>query len=152
MTWAGKQGFQTAPAPDSFVVDSVGAPLGTAHAERGLAYYEVALSGHMVPQYAPWVRLPVCRLRGRCSRGAAERIPGDGVSAREAGHALSHETNDAATAGFRRRGHWARMDVGLGLQSDRAHEHLRIRPEGLQSIFPCTAMTFSRLVTATLRV
>jgi carboxypeptidase D len=55
MTWAGKQGFQTAPAADSFVVDGIGS-LGTAHAERGLALYEVALSGHMVPQFAPWVR------------------------------------------------------------------------------------------------
>lgn len=52
MTWGGAQGFHTRPANDSFVVDGVGA-LGTAHTERGLAYIEVALSGHMVPQYSP---------------------------------------------------------------------------------------------------
>ena len=29
--------------------------LGTAHYERGLAYFEVELSGHMVPQFSPVV-------------------------------------------------------------------------------------------------
>lgn len=43
---AGKQGFQTPIRPDSFVVDTMGA-MGTAHIERGLAYFEVSLSGHM---------------------------------------------------------------------------------------------------------
>ncbi|KAF9460967.1 alpha/beta-hydrolase [Collybia nuda] len=52
MTWGGKQGFQTPIANDSFLVDGVGA-LGNAHTERGLTYLEVALSGHMVPQYSP---------------------------------------------------------------------------------------------------
>jgi hypothetical protein len=46
MTWNGLQGFQTPIANDSFIVDGVGA-LGTAHTERGLTYYEVALCGHM---------------------------------------------------------------------------------------------------------
>lgn len=46
MTWAGKQGFQTPIATDSFLVDGVGA-LGTSHTERGLTYVEVELSGHM---------------------------------------------------------------------------------------------------------
>ncbi|KAF8121422.1 Alpha/Beta hydrolase protein [Boletus edulis] len=42
----GLQGFQTPIANDSFVVDGVGA-YGNMHSERGLTYYEVALSGHM---------------------------------------------------------------------------------------------------------
>ena len=42
----GKQGFQTPIKNDSFVVDGMGA-LGQTHTERGLTYYEVALSGHM---------------------------------------------------------------------------------------------------------
>ncbi|KIL59177.1 hypothetical protein M378DRAFT_15036 [Amanita muscaria Koide BX008] len=46
MTWAGKQGFQTPIANDSFIVDGIGA-LGTVHEERGFTYYEVVLSGHM---------------------------------------------------------------------------------------------------------
>jgi carboxypeptidase D len=61
MTWAGKQGFQKQIAEDSFLVDGVGA-MGTSHVERKLAYVEVALSGHMVPQFSPVVsnlpRLP----------------------------------------------------------------------------------------------
>ncbi|OSD01947.1 alpha/beta-hydrolase [Trametes coccinea BRFM310] len=52
MTWNGQQGFQTPIQNDSFVVDGMGA-LGTAHSERGLTYFEVALSGHMVPQFSP---------------------------------------------------------------------------------------------------
>ncbi|KAG2126279.1 Alpha/Beta hydrolase protein [Suillus clintonianus] len=52
MTWGGLQGFQTPIAKDSFIVDGVGA-FGTMHSERKLTYYEVVLSGHMVPQFAP---------------------------------------------------------------------------------------------------
>ncbi|KAH9928842.1 Alpha/Beta hydrolase protein [Fomitopsis serialis] len=52
MTWDGLQGFQTSITNDSFVVEGVGA-LGNAHYERGLAYVEVALSGHMVPEFSP---------------------------------------------------------------------------------------------------
>lgn len=52
MTWQGKQGFQTPLLNDSFIVDTVG-PLGNMQSERGLTYYEVALSGHMVPQFSP---------------------------------------------------------------------------------------------------
>ncbi|KAG6811952.1 hypothetical protein H0H92_005116 [Tricholoma furcatifolium] len=52
MTWNGQQGFQTPIANDSFIVDGVGA-LGNTHTERGLTYVEVALSGHMVPQFSP---------------------------------------------------------------------------------------------------
>ncbi|KAF8905762.1 Alpha/Beta hydrolase protein [Gymnopilus junonius] len=52
MTWGGLQGFQTPIANDSFIVDGVGA-LGTIHTERGLTYFEVELSGHMVPQFSP---------------------------------------------------------------------------------------------------
>ena len=40
------QGFQTPIQNDSFVVDGMGA-LGRTHTERGLTFYEVALSGHM---------------------------------------------------------------------------------------------------------
>ncbi|EIN04304.1 alpha/beta-hydrolase [Punctularia strigosozonata HHB-11173 SS5] len=53
MTWNGLQGFQTPIQNDSFIVDGVGA-VGTAHQERGLTYYEVEQSGHMVPQFVPW--------------------------------------------------------------------------------------------------
>ena len=49
MTWSGHQGFQTPIADDSFLVDGIGA-LGRTHTERGLTYYEVALSGHMCVQ------------------------------------------------------------------------------------------------------
>jgi len=52
MTWGGMQGFQQPIANDSFIVDDVGA-LGTMHSERGLTYVEVALAGHMVPQFSP---------------------------------------------------------------------------------------------------
>ncbi|KAG1768812.1 Alpha/Beta hydrolase protein [Suillus occidentalis] len=52
MTWNGLQGFQTPITQDSFIVDGVGA-YGTMHSERGLTYYEVALSGHMIPEFAP---------------------------------------------------------------------------------------------------
>ncbi|KAH9856035.1 alpha/beta-hydrolase [Lenzites betulinus] len=52
MTWNGQQGFQEPIQPDSLIVDGMGA-LGTAHSERGLTYFEVALSGHMVPQFSP---------------------------------------------------------------------------------------------------
>lgn len=30
--------------------------MGTVQSERNLSYYEVSLSGHMVPQFAPQVR------------------------------------------------------------------------------------------------
>ena len=46
----GQQGFQTPIEEDSFIVDGMGA-LGTTHTERGLTYFEVALSGHM---YVPF--------------------------------------------------------------------------------------------------
>ncbi|KAH9949179.1 Alpha/Beta hydrolase protein [Amylocystis lapponica] len=52
MTWNGLQGFQTPIENDSFIVDGVGA-LGNMHSERGLTYFEVDLSGHMIPEYSP---------------------------------------------------------------------------------------------------
>ncbi|KIJ12916.1 hypothetical protein PAXINDRAFT_136623 [Paxillus involutus ATCC 200175] len=52
MTWNGLQGFQTPISNDSFIVDGVGA-YGNMHSERGLTYFEVVLSGHMIPQFAP---------------------------------------------------------------------------------------------------
>jgi len=60
MTWGGAQGFQTPIAPDSLIIDGFGAS-GISHQERGLAYYEVVLSGHMLPLYSPWV----CSLQSR---------------------------------------------------------------------------------------
>lgn len=42
----GLQGFQTPIQNESFVVDGMGV-MGNMHSERGLTYYEVALSGHM---------------------------------------------------------------------------------------------------------
>ena len=41
--------------------------VGAVQNERKLGYYEVVLSGHMVPQFVPWVRFPkfypLCCLR-----------------------------------------------------------------------------------------
>lgn len=59
MTWAGMQGFQKSLKTDSFIIDGIGA-YGNMQSERKLTYYEVSLSGHMVPQFAPWVsHLPI---------------------------------------------------------------------------------------------
>ena len=49
MTWNGLQGFQVEPSA-RFIVPNQG-DLGLVHTERGLTYVEVALSGHMVPQF-----------------------------------------------------------------------------------------------------
>jgi carboxypeptidase D len=54
MTWGGKQGFQSPIGAFNFMVDGFPAALGNVHSERGLTYYEVALAGHMVPQFSPW--------------------------------------------------------------------------------------------------
>ncbi|KAI0729999.1 Alpha/Beta hydrolase protein [Fomitopsis betulina] len=58
MTWNGLQGFQTPIQNDSFIVDGMGA-LGNVHSERGLTYFEVALSGHMIPQFSPVAALQI---------------------------------------------------------------------------------------------
>lgn len=63
----GLQGFQTPIANDSFIVDGVGA-FGSMHSERGLTYYEVDLSGHMVPQFSPVVSVFFFREGGRASQ------------------------------------------------------------------------------------
>ena len=64
MTWGGQMGFQSPPVEPLYVPfhdDPVEGSLagsgvmGTFHTERGLTYAGVALSGHMVPQYAPGV-------------------------------------------------------------------------------------------------
>ena len=55
----GKQGFQSAPSPDSFIVDEVGA-FGTVQSERGLTFYEVAIAGHMYVACLPSRRLVGC--------------------------------------------------------------------------------------------
>jgi carboxypeptidase D len=49
MTWYGMQGFQVEPTA-RFIVPNQG-DLGFVHTERGLTYVEVALCGHMVPQF-----------------------------------------------------------------------------------------------------
>ncbi len=56
MTWGGKQGFQKPIVDDSFLVDGIGA-MGTSQLERKLAYVEIVLSGHMVPEFSPVVRV-----------------------------------------------------------------------------------------------
>lgn len=62
MTWNGAQGFSKYPENDFFVPYHEELDLGSLagagnfgrwHEERGLTYIEVALSGHMIPQYAP---------------------------------------------------------------------------------------------------
>ncbi|KAL1902840.1 hypothetical protein Sste5346_000751 [Sporothrix stenoceras] len=64
MTWGGELGFQSPPTEPMFVpfhddisLSSVAGSgvMGTVHSERGLTYAGVALSGHMVPEYAPSV-------------------------------------------------------------------------------------------------
>ncbi|KAI0771707.1 hypothetical protein BD413DRAFT_492950 [Trametes elegans] len=50
---AEQEGFQTPIDEESFVVDGMGV-LGTAHSERGLTFYEVALCEHMAPEFSPW--------------------------------------------------------------------------------------------------
>jgi len=49
----GLQGFQKPIVPESLSIEGFGV-LGTIHQERKLTYGEVDLSGHMMPQYAPW--------------------------------------------------------------------------------------------------
>lgn len=64
MTWGGQLGFQSPPTEPMYVpfhddleLSSVAGSgvMGTVHSERGLTYAGVALSGHMVPEYAPSV-------------------------------------------------------------------------------------------------
>ncbi|KAI9775698.1 MAG: hypothetical protein M1835_005728 [Candelina submexicana] len=62
MTWNRAQGFTSKPSDEFFVpyhsessnLTAAGSGVfGTTHTERGLTWVEVALSGHMIPQYAP---------------------------------------------------------------------------------------------------
>lgn len=63
MSWGGNIGFQNRPVEPFYVPYHVDDPslatlagagvLGTVHSERGLTYVNIALSGHMVPQYTP---------------------------------------------------------------------------------------------------
>lgn len=62
MTFHGKQGFQTAPKDEFYVpYHTLKTPstlagagvMGTTHTERGLTYVSIAISGHMIPQFAP---------------------------------------------------------------------------------------------------
>ncbi|KZV67084.1 alpha/beta-hydrolase [Peniophora sp. CONT] len=60
MTWNGLQGFQSPLQNDSFLVSGMGnVPLGNVQTERGLTYIEVALSGHMIPQFSPVAALQI---------------------------------------------------------------------------------------------
>ena len=72
-TGNGKQGFQTPIQNDSFVVDGMGA-LGTTHTERGLTFYEVALSGHMY--VAGLVRMSTASLIVCDAAGSRSSRPG----------------------------------------------------------------------------
>jgi len=56
----GMQGFQNPIVNDSFIVDGVGA-MGIAQTERNMTYVEVALSGHMVPQFSPVASLQIMK-------------------------------------------------------------------------------------------
>lgn len=64
MTWGGQLGFQSPPTAPMYIpfhddneLSSIAGAgvMGTVHSERGLTYAGVALSGHMVPEYAPSV-------------------------------------------------------------------------------------------------
>ncbi|EJD45521.1 alpha/beta-hydrolase [Auricularia subglabra TFB-10046 SS5] len=56
LTWAGHQGFQRAPLT-RIIVD--GKDAGIQHSERGLTYYEIKNSGHLIPMNQPKVALEV---------------------------------------------------------------------------------------------
>ncbi|OAQ90625.1 carboxypeptidase cpdS precursor [Purpureocillium lilacinum] len=62
MTWGGRLGFLRKPVEPFYVpyhtrgedaTIAAAGVFGTTHTERGLTYVGVALTGHMVPQYAP---------------------------------------------------------------------------------------------------
>ncbi|CAK7263033.1 hypothetical protein SEPCBS119000_000277 [Sporothrix epigloea] len=62
MTWGDQLGFRSRPTEPLYVpvhddpslsMMAGSGVMGTAHTERGLTYVGVALSGHMIPQYAP---------------------------------------------------------------------------------------------------
>ncbi|KAF2099513.1 alpha/beta-hydrolase [Rhizodiscina lignyota] len=62
MTFNGAQGFSSVPSDPFFVpyhselsdgTLAAAGVMGTTHTERGLTWVEVALSGHMIPQYQP---------------------------------------------------------------------------------------------------
>jgi len=52
MTWNHDQGFRHAPRQGSFILDGVGS-FGTVQSERGLTFYELPITGHMIPQFNP---------------------------------------------------------------------------------------------------
>lgn len=62
MTFNGAQGFSSVPSDPFYVpyhselnlgIIAASGVMGTTHTERGLIWVEVALSGHMLPQYQP---------------------------------------------------------------------------------------------------
>jgi carboxypeptidase D len=55
MTWGGVQGFQRKPETPFVVPYDGRGTAGVYHTERKLTWFEVELSGHMVPQYQPTV-------------------------------------------------------------------------------------------------
>ncbi|KAK4506376.1 hypothetical protein PRZ48_000106 [Zasmidium cellare] len=70
-TWNGKQGFELYPDNEFYVpslpIYNLGSEagsglLGTWGTERGLTFYEVRLSGHEIPQYAPGAAFRVMQL------------------------------------------------------------------------------------------
>jgi carboxypeptidase D len=89
MTWGGKQGFQSPIGAFNFMVDGFPAALGNVHSERGLTYYEVALAGHMLPQFSPWVSRFSSFWHANVLMNVAERIPGDAVPHEQAQDAMS---------------------------------------------------------------
>jgi carboxypeptidase D len=52
MTQGRAQGLWRPIKSSNFIVDGFGPAAGNMHAERGLTYVEVVLSGHMVPQFS----------------------------------------------------------------------------------------------------
>lgn len=56
LTWAGHQGFQRQPRTP-IIID--GKHAGIQHSERGLTYYEIENSGHMIPMNQPELALEV---------------------------------------------------------------------------------------------
>ncbi|EJD45540.1 alpha/beta-hydrolase [Auricularia subglabra TFB-10046 SS5] len=72
LTWGGHQGFQR-PITQEIILD--GHSLGLQHSERGLTYYEVANTGHMIPADQPKLALEAFKtLLGRGSLIHTNRV------------------------------------------------------------------------------
>jgi len=101
MTWGGQQGFQKPIAVDSFLVDGVGA-MGTSHLERKLAYVEVVLSGHMVPQFSPVVRILSSPLETglTCQILSLGCLPNDAIFIRHESRTITRRNDIIYTCSF----------------------------------------------------